>query len=273
MNCLICGSATAHYFSKTYTEPPFADFMREIGEVQYHRCPTCGFVLSKTHSELPLDEWARLNQACHHYFENPENERKGNQPPYAEQAMMINLLGRNGVIDTSNMIDYAAGYGTLSRVLEKYYDLRLPIFDPYVQGTEPGRYIPAANLRAYRTVINSAMFEHVLRRSDLDQVNRLVAGDGCLIVHTVVCEHIPNDPDWFYLRPPVHTAFHTNRSMNILMKEWGYQSSIYSPRGKCWVLLRKNVDSVAPICAALNRELQADWFFTKSGFVDYWKGF
>jgi hypothetical protein len=41
------------------------------------------------------------------------------------------------------------------------------------------------------------MFEHVLRRADLDQVNDLVQEDGCLIIHTVVCENVPKDPGWF----------------------------------------------------------------------------
>jgi hypothetical protein len=117
------------------------------------------------------------------------------------------------------------------------------------------------------------MFEHVLQREDLDYVNKIVDNDGCLIIHTVVCENIPKDPNWFYLRPPVHTAFHTNKSMNILMDQWGYKSSIYCPQSKCWILLREHVAEVLAKVSSINKELQNTWFIAKEGFVDYWKGF
>ena len=273
MHCLICGSETEYYFSKTYRESPFDEFMRDIGPVEYHRCGNCGFVISKTHSELASAQWADLNSSCHHHFENPKHERKGNQPPYAEQALMLLLLGTHGIVDLQKWIDYAAGYGTLSRLLHKYFQLDLPIFDPYVQNGGASRYVDEPDWGAYRTVINSAMFEHVRSRDDLDMVNRLVAANGCLVLHTVVCETVPRDPDWFYLRPPVHTAFHTNRSMSILMQQWGYVSSLYCPTSKCWVLFKTSDPHVPDKLAKLNAELQSDWFYFKNGFMDYWKGF
>ena len=61
--------------------------------------------------------------------------------------------------------------------------------------------------------------------------------------------------------------------MEILMKQWGYQSSIYSPISKCWILLKTPIEEVAAKVAALNRELQTSWFIAKKDFVDYWKGF
>lgn len=273
MPCMICNSQTEYYFSKTYSEHPFDQFMSDIGPVDYYKCRNCGFVFSKTHADLDHDRWVKLNSQCHHYLEDPKNEKTVNQPPYAEQAMMLLLLGSNGIVDIGDMVDYAAGYGTLSRILEKYFQIHLPIFDPYVQGGNKLRYIGKEGLRTYKTVINSAMFEHVLRRDDLDDVNDLVDSDGCLILHTVVCEMVPEDPDWFYLRPPVHTAFHTNRSMEILMNQWGYRSSIYCPRSKCWVLLKRQDVTVEDRLSALNEELQSDWFYYKHGFMDYWKGF
>ena len=273
MQCLICGSEAEYFFSKTYAEHPFDHFMRDIGKVDYTKCKNCGFVLSRTHADLDPARRAKLNSECHHYFEDPNNEKKGNQPPYAEQALMLLLLGRRGIVDIESMIDYAAGYGTLSRLLERYFQIHLPIFDRYVRDGEPSRYIRESDLGSYRTVINSAMFEHVLSREDLDDVNRLVAAGGSLILHTVVCETVPRDPDWFYLRPPVHTAFHTNKSMGILMEQWGYRCSIYCPKSKCWVLLKGRDPGLIDEIKSLNEEVQSDWFYFKDGFMDYWKGF
>jgi Methyltransferase domain len=271
MKCIICGATSSYFFSKQYQEAPYDAFMRDIGPVGYYKCVNCGFVLSKTHGELSREAWSKLNEQFHHHLENETTPI--NQPPYAEQAMMVAVLGCNGVIDTASMLDYAAGYGTLSRMLEKFFTIDLPIFDPYVKADGSARYVDKSKLGKYKTVINSAMFEHVLQRSDLDCVNNLVADDGVLIIHTVVCENIPKDPNWFYLQPPVHTAFHTNKSMNILMSQWGYKSSIYCPQSKCWILFRDEIENVEKRISEINRELQNTWFIPKEGFVDYWKGF
>ena len=273
MNCLICNSQTEYYFSKMYSEPPCEEFMREIGEVNYYKCKCCGFVISKTHTELPSDVWNKLNHDWHHFFETQQATLKlCNQPPYAEQALMLHLLSRNEIINSSKWIDYAAGYGTLSKILQKYFDMHLPIYDVYVQSNNDLNYIEYPVEGDYNVVINSAMFEHILNREDLDKVNRLVSPDGCLVIHTVVCENIPKNPDWFYLTPPVHSAFHTNKSMGILMEQWGYQASIYSPKSKSWILF-KSKELFNERLMSLNCELQADWFYSKNGFMDYWKGF
>ena len=57
------------------------------------------------------------------------------------------------------------------------------------------------------------------------------------------------------------------------MDQWGYRSSIYSPKSKCWALLRKDVGAVEQAVADINVELQNPWLICKQGFVDYWKGF
>lgn len=288
VRCLICDSQSDYYFTKDYAGSAFADLMRTIGPVQYHRCRNCGFVSSRTHAELPEEKWMQLNVGFHHAHENQAHENKAhenkahekseqpngiNQPPYAEQALMLALLQKNGLIQSDTMLDYAAGYGTLSAILEKYFGMQLPIYDRYVQSDDIKIYVKNPAKSSYSTVINSAMFEHVLTRADLESVNDLVAPDGNLIIHTVVCENVPADPDWFYLRPPVHTAFHTNRSMNILMEQWGYRSSLYCPQSKCWLLHRACFAEIEPAMKQINSELQCAWFYGKSGFMDYWKGF
>ena len=273
MNCIICNSKSQYYFSKQYSEPPFDDFMRDIGKVDYYKCQGCGFVLSKTHSDLDEARWSELNIHFHKFHEKSGSYREINQPPYAEQALMISILGKNGIIDTESMIDYAAGYGRLSTLLSKYFKLSLPLYDPYVQTNDSERYVSKKDLKVYKTVINSAMFEHVLNREALDQVNDIVEPKGCLIIHTVVCENIPKDPNWFYLQPPVHKAFHTNKSMEILMNQWGYNASIYSPKSKSWVFIRDNSLDIENKILKINDELQDNWFYFKNGFVDYWKGF
>ncbi|MCW0233779.1 MAG: class I SAM-dependent methyltransferase [Ferrovibrio sp.] len=275
-SCLICRSPTDPYFSKSYDGYPGSPFPQGL-KVDYRRCGQCGFVLSQTHRALTPAQWEQLNASWHHHFESGPEARIVNQPPYADQALALRLLGANGLVDTGDALDYAAGYGTLARLLAKYFATPIAIFDRYVQSAAPGlTYVAEADLRRYRLVINSAMFEHVLTRAALDEVNALVAEDGVLMLHSVVCERVPPDPDWFYLKPIVHTAFHTNRSMEILMRQWGYAASLYAPQAKSWFLFKAGhplLASLAQRAAALNAELQTRYLHHKPGFVDYWKGF
>lgn len=274
LKCIICDSPCDYFFSKEYTSFPISEYMRSIGPVEYFRCNDCGFVFSKTHRDITKAQWDELNIKFHHYNETEDSARKNmNQPPYAEQAFMIAMLRANGIIQPDGMLDYAAGYGTLTNLMKKLFHVELPIYDPYIQSGDLSRYVDDPIPRSYKTVINSAFFEHVLSRADLDSVNSMVADDGCLILHTVICENIPRDPEWFYLRPPVHTAFHTNKSMNILMEQWGYRSSLYCPQSKCWTLFRVPFCEIRDEMEKINRELQTKWLYGKTGFMDYWKGF
>lgn len=185
---------------------------------------------------------------------------------------MLKILSKNGIIDSFDMLDFAGGYGTTSKLLQKYFDLKMKVYDPYVRN--PGAdYIDDITGKKYKVVLNSAMFEHITTREDLEKLNSLVAEDGCLILHTVICENIPANPDWFYLEFPVHCAFHTNESMKILMQQWDYVCSIYCPTSKCWVLFKKESDMLLEKTNAINAELQKHYLYYKKGFVDYWKGF
>lgn len=222
-------------------------------------------------------EWSQLNSSWHHHFEENVEGNITNQPPYADQALALRMLGKNGVIDINYGLDYAAGYGTMAKVLKKYFNKDIAVYDKYVQDTSSNlKYTNERDLKKYKLVINSAMFEHVLAREHLDFVNNLVDIDGVFMLHTVVCERIPNDPSWFYITPMVHTAFHTNKSMGILMEQWGYAASVYSPQAKSWFLFKKDspiINILENTIMSINQELQTPYFHYKNGFMDYWKGF
>jgi len=273
---MICAGASEYYFSKEYDTYPGSPF-KDVISVRYFRCAECGFTFSATHQDMSKEEWSSLNVSWHHHFEGDHNSRNINQPPYAAQALVLSMLEVNGVIDLDDALDYAAGYGTLSRFMKKYFSRNICIFDKYVtSGDQTLTYLSEANLGHYSLVMNSAMFEHVIDRDSLDSVNHLVSTRGVLMLHTVVCENIPKDPSWFYLNPIVHSAFHTNESMRRLMEQWGYSASIYCPMAKSWFLFKDGHPAVAALeekVEAINQETQSNFLVYKRGFVDYWKGF
>lgn len=244
MNCFICQTSMENHFR------------------YYRRCPHCGFVVNQYVVEMKQKKWEQLNATFH--WELEKGELQFGQPPYAEQAMMINFLAVSGIITTNRILDYASGAGTLNKILVKYLRIWVREYDQFFAPNKP--------CFKYNTVVNSAMFEHVRSRQDLDDVNDCVSSDGALLVHTVVVENVPTDPNWFYFQPPVHCAFHTNKSMAILMEQWGYKSSIYSPKAKSWLLLKGEDSQYARDVSQLNKELKTEWFILKDNFVDYWKG-
>lgn len=218
-------------------------------------------------------DWEKLNYDFHHYHEN--NATNVNQPPYLEQAVMIKILSEYSIVDVNSMLDYAGGYGALSKILKKYFEINLPVYDPYVQSDDFINYIDKKDLKAYKTVLTSALFEHILTREEFDEINSLVnlSGGGAMIIHTVICENIPKNPDWFYLEPPVHTTFHTNKSMSILMEQWGYKANIYCLSAKSWILLKESGKEIEYKVKQINSEFQTEYLIYKEGFVSYWKGF
>jgi hypothetical protein len=276
INCLICDAKASYFFSKEYASYPGSPFLDGY-PVNYYKCSRCGFVLSKTHADMSADKWNQLNSSWHHHFESSFEDRTNNQPPYAEQAFALMLLNENKLIELSSTLDYAAGYGSMAKILKKYFKKDILLFDKYVTDSDSDlTYIKQNEVGKYKTVINSAMFEHVLKREHLEDVNNLVDCDGVLMLHTVVCERVPKDSNWFYINPMVHTAFHTNKSMEILMEQWGYGASLYSPQAKSWFLFKKEssvINNLDRISKKINNELQAQYFHYKEGFLDYWKGF
>lgn len=271
MKCIICNSESKPFLTKDFGKTPYSFIMKGIGLVDYHKCSNCGFTLSKTHANMDNQQWVKINSDFHHYLEN--NITETNQPPYIEQAIMLKLLQENQIINLDSALDFAGGYGTLSKILKKYLSIDLSVYDPYVKGFNKINYVKKEELKKYDVLINSALFEHLYTRESFDEINNLVSDSGFMIIHTVICENIPKDVNWFYMEPPVHCAFHTNMSMSILMKQWNYQASIYCPSAKSWILIKKEDSRIKDKIETINGELQTKYFIYKDGFVDYWKGF
>lgn len=269
MICLVCNNKTYFYFKKLFLKQDNTFFNDR--PVEYFRCDNCGFVFSKTHYQMSETTWEKLNKYYHNKTRKPRYKKLGNPPPYYEQAMMIFVLRKNHLIKTEDIIDWGGGFATLSKIMHKYFGLTIPVYDKYIADSSTAiQYISEGKLTQHKTVICSAVFEHLRKRKDLDLINQCVSDDGCLILHTVVCENIPRDPKWFYLLP-VHCSFFTNKSMKIIMKQYGYQSSIYCHPAKSWVLFKKDKRDIPSLVCNINNEFKCVYLVYKKGFVDYWK--
>jgi hypothetical protein len=263
LTCFICGDKMHYHFSKQFQEP-------ELGKVDYHACGNCGFTISKNHLELSNDDWVSLNIGWHRQNNQREENPWNREQRYFNQGQMLYLLKKCEIIQPKRILDWGSGEGLFSRVLNDIFDIQVLSFDKYI---EP-KYHAVQSLEglksSFELVLNNAVFEHVTSRETLDEINSYVNNTGCLSVHTLVRENIPADPDWMYLLP-VHSCFHTNKSMEILMKQWGYTCSVYNEVAKLWVFFKADVAEMEKKISSANKQVGFNYFKFKEGFMDYWK--
>jgi len=267
MQCIICGSSTEYYFTKNFHR-------YGLGGVDYYRCQSCGFTISKTHAEMSSADWESLNFEYHASYQgrdfNPDDPRWGAR--LKSQANVLYDASQVGFLKPSGRwLDYACGDGKLSALLSKPpYHLTMMNYDKYMPKKdgflEPGDLKPGH----FDFVITTSVFEHFTRREQFDAVQALVSDNGVLGIHTLVCENVPADDSWFYLLP-VHCSFHTNKSMSLLLEQWGYTCSVYNLESRLWFCFRATVADVDAKVECANRRLNQPVYIHKNGFVDYWK--
>ena len=263
MQCMICRGEMRYFFSKTFDA-------LGLGQVDYWKCTACGFAASRTHLEMSDAQWSQLNHDFHaqtHYTEdNPYNRNQR----YFNQALMLSLMRRQRLLREGEWLDWGCGVGAVAKLLRDQFDVRLGTYDKYFKPEVNAIDEASLKPRAYELVLNTAVFEHVRGRETLDEIESYVKPDGALAIHTLVPENVPQDPNWMYLLP-VHCAFHTNRSMQILMDQWGYTCSVYNEHAKLWVWFRQDPEEVMPGVEALNKALGWSYLHHKRGFMDYWR--
>ena len=263
MKCLICNGSMEFSFSKKFG-------VFGLSKVDYWCCENCGFTISRTHAEMTTAEWESLNHEYHAAYQatesNPDDPRWIAR--LKSQTRVISDAARIGLLDPKGRwLDYACGDGKLSELLEDK-NLTLLKYDRYMARQDG--YLDAGKLlpKRFDFVITTSVFEHFTLREQFDSVEMLVTDNGVLGVHTLVCETVPRDPDWFYLIP-VHCAFHTNKSMNLLMQQWGYVASIYNVDSRLWLWFKRPGQLQQRIADENTRSNGVSYIY-KKGFVDYW---
>lgn len=264
---MVCASGTEPFMHKYFTQ--FG-----LGDVAYERCVSCGFVFSRTHLEMTDAQWEQLNNQWVSLYqgtdENPEDPRWLER--FTAQSGMIGDIAQLGLLPRGRWLDYGAGDGKLCTALSKEHGLAV---EKYEHSSNPAQgYLRAEELKpsTFSVVMHTAVMEHLRFRQQLDGIFDLVSDDGVMLLHTLVPETIPQNPDWFYLLS-VHCSFFTNRAMQLLFEQYGYQCSIYHVPSRLWVWFKQPASVIAPIIARANlrsNDTQNHYIFAEK-FVDYWK--
>jgi hypothetical protein len=248
----------------------------EVGldTVDYWRCEDCGFVISKTHVEMTREAWENLNYKMHAGYQATRTTAEDDPllvGRLQKQAEMLCDVQELGILKRGDRwLDYACGDGRLSDILLQVYSLQMLKYERYMPKREGyldgGALVPGG----FDFVITTSVFEHLARREQFDAIENLLGKQGVLGIHTLVCEEVPADPAWFYMNP-VHCAFHTNKSMEILFRQWGYKCSIYNVEAKLWLWFKSEPKEIEAIIQGANVRSRRPHYIFKAGFVDYWK--
>lgn len=262
MKCIICNSQMSFYFSKHFA-------LYELEDVEYWVCPSCGFAASKTHFDMNDEQWADLNSSFHKTHNNRLDNPFNRFQRYFNQALMLHLMKRYDVIHEGEWLDWGCGLGNLSIQLAEHFNIHLLNYDKFVKPEINSIREEELTRRGYNLVVSTAVFEHLRSRDTFDEIESYVSDNQCLAVHTLVRGEIPKDPSWMYLLP-VHCSFHTNRSMQILMDNWGYHCSVYNEQAKLWIMFKQSPDCVSEKVSKLNTALGWEYLHYSQGFMDYW---
>jgi hypothetical protein len=249
MNCLICGHSLKSYFVKNF------DGEYSLNKVHYEKCSQCGLVVARELLEMPLRQWEILNNEFHSsFFGKPEFDLDPNwNKRINNQVIDLVELGASGIVNTNFCLDYACGDGRLINKLKGSCGCCIG-FDKYTEFRNNCKFLN----NKFGLVISTCFFEHVRNRDWLDEVNNLVSHSGTLAFHTLVCEEVPKDPNWFYL-VPVHSVVYTNQAMRILFDQWDYNCCLYNIDSCMWFWFKNPIE----------QENIPPRFRYKNGFVEY----
>ena len=266
MNCFVCGAEMKHFLEKNFG-------MNHLGKCEYVRCENCGMVVAKTLYEIPHDEWSALNYECHSKLFGGELDIEIIDPQWIQriemQAELFAKLVNLGVFKSYwRTIDYGAGDGKLAdKVNTKLKKIWLKKFDAYMKPLDEN-YLSAEEVTpsTFDFLTTSSVFEHLLgNQGDVEKIINLLKPEGVMALHTLICDEVPQDPNWFYLLP-VHCTVWTNKAMAIVYKKFGFKGCAYNLETRMWFMFR-NVADFENLKAA---QLNGTWQFDEN-FVDYWK--
>lgn len=272
MNCFVCGSEMGDYLKKTIKPETF--------ERNYVRCESCGLVLCQTVYEMASDEWQALNSTAHRYLRDGEiinqsiTRRLLRVQNHAK--LLAGVFASNVWEPDARIVDYGCGDGKLSEYIQNELDVRggacvpkLLKYDKYMRPEEPCDYLEDGDIKSesFDVVISCAVFEHLIGRSGVDEVMDLLHDRGTLCLHTLVCEEVPQDPEWFYLSPS-HCTMWTNKSMGLIYEQYGFVGCAYHLEGRMWFFFRDY--QRFELLRSKSSSIPGKWVFSDR-FVDYWK--
>lgn len=270
MHCFVCGSEMKSCFHKECKEGP----------LEYVRCIRCGLVVCQTVYEMTEKAWESVNDEHRSYQGSDENPEDPNWLVrlHTQSRLFADLFSAEVFSANMRIVDYGCGDGKLSDFFRHDINSRQETknaggqilnFDAYMRPKDAADYLQDTDMRpaSFDAVITCSVFEHLIGKTDVDKIVKLLNDNGTLCLHTLVCEEVPNDPTWFYLLA-VHCTLWTNKSMGLLYDTYGFVGCAYHVEARMWFFFKNR--QLFEQLKSKSPSVEGTWVFSDK-FVDYWK--
>lgn len=264
MKCFICYNNMNNYFQKTMV------MNHHSINCQYVKCNNCGLVINKTYYEMGDEERSIINSECHEYQGSESNivDPKWLDRLQRQAQLFAKLFELGFFTENMQVVDYGCGDAKFSNYVKKICGIDwVKNYDKYMV---TNTYLSSYNMTSIKfdVVVTCSVFEHLIGMKDIDEIMSYLKDDGILCLHTLICEAVPNDPQWFYLLPP-HCTLWTNKAMSILFEKYKFVSCAYSPTAKMWFFIRNRRKQ--NLLENLKKSFDEKELLIDDRFIEYWK--
>lgn len=269
MKCIVCGSEMKPYFKK-----------QDMNRLRHFvKCGNCGLVIDETTYELEPLIREKENSEFHKAYQGHDNnivDPKWIDRLEKQSMVFVQLFYENIFPMNLNIVDYGCGDGKLSNFFHRQIKrentkalAEIKKYDKYMNIKNDQDYLTDADMKqqSFDVVITCSVFEHLIGKEDIEEILGLLNENGIFCLHTLVCEEVPKDPDWYYLLP-VHCTIWTNKAMEILYKNNGFKGCAYNVEARMWFMFKDK--EIYRKLEENHKRVEGTWIFSKN-FVDYWK--
>lgn len=190
---------------------------------RYHCCQTCGFIWLDPESYL-----SRSDEKAHY-------DRHNNNPADHRYRAFLNRLWeplKHKLTPGSSGIDYGSGPGPTLHRMAREDGFSCKHYDPY--------YHPDESIlqNQYDFVTCSETAEHFYHpKKEFQKLANLLKPGGWLGIMTHRLQPETDFANWHYRHDPTHVSFYTDKSIQILAKATGFETTQFVSNS---VVLLKN---------------------------------
>lgn len=278
MKCFICNGEMKPYFSKKMG-------LSKRGMHEYMRCEKCGIVIDRTAYEQDIDQIKEDIIIAHTSYQksdiNPDTDLNWIERLNRQAKLLVQFYSE-GIFQTNiRVVDYGCGDGKLSEYFQQKCRVLLDHkaanecspkilkYDKYMKPDNDNSYLSDCEMQQgmFDVVITCSLLEHLIGKKDIDEVFCLLNDRGTFCLHTLICEEVPRDPDWFYLLEG-HVTLWTNAAMKYIYKQYKFVGCAYNLETRMWFFFRDR----KLFHKLIEKEKMLDGVWeTSTDFIDYWK--
>lgn len=198
-NCPLC---------KGLSEPRFSTLPRRVGRT-FHHCGTCDLVFVDA-SELPTPDREKARYL--------EHKNKLGDPKYESFFERLTRPLLEKLAPASRGLDYGCGHTPVLAEMLTRAGHAMAVYDPFFYPSDGVLWNP------HDFVVCAEVAEHFHQPGrEFSKLRELVRPGGWLGLMTALRKPWSHFPGWHYHRDPTHVSLYSERTLQWIAAEWGWE--------------------------------------------------